>query len=209
LGGRIQRTDQARVPVQVGPGLDVEVGGDRDHADRLREPRREEHRERPAAAVADPDQAIDVTPAQHAPQRGRHARDDGRRIPLGRPDRGGARWRGGEAVVARPAEIEARRRVEGHEPEYEGIPWRGVRRRLAPAPRPAVAVDVDVKGPASGRRSGRAEEHHVPERLAGDDRGIHPGRGRDPGETLAWRAAGHAGDERCARGENPGGRHRR
>jgi len=131
--------------MQVRPGIDVQVRGNRYEIGSLGESRCKQHRQGASTTVAEPGEPIEVTCPQDVTESRSHARHDGFRIPFLRPDDAGAGGCFRQPVVARPPEIDAGARIEGHEPQEESVAgsWVGVGATAAPGC--AVTVNINVQ----------------------------------------------------------------
>ena len=143
--GRVERTGEIEASVSR-PGLGVEISRDGDDGRRLRNPLRKKHRQRPAATVSNPDNAI-VPGLLQDPAHGRgHAGDHLLSVSGAGPKAARACRRCCEPVVARPTEVDGRRRIELHQPQYERVARCGVIRGPTGDPGHAITVQIDMQG---------------------------------------------------------------
>ena len=142
----IGRTSQRRIPVLLHPRPQVEIRSECNDRGGLFEARREQHRQRAAAAVPNEDEPGRRPAFKHAPQRRFHAVDCAQRIALMGPGERRA-WRlDRESEIARPPQIDRRRRIRCHQRKNaEAGSRRLLSHAVAPGPGRAVVVDVHVQ----------------------------------------------------------------
>jgi len=112
---RIQRHRQRRVGMEPRPGLDIEIGRQRDETIHRGQTFGDQAGQHAAAAVANQRDGTKAVTAAQRRQRSAHAGNHRFAVARTCPQRGVAGRRLCEAVVAGPSQVEARRRVEHHQ----------------------------------------------------------------------------------------------